>query len=83
MGTRSAIVFLCLQDCLIFGIGVCGPSEKTVKDGWQHNVRCIVDTREDSLFIFTSNAKNKDEVNNIYQCIFESHGGKRLKLKKN
>ena len=83
MEKTDALAFICLHDCLVVGIGVLGPEDASVKDGWQLKIRCIVDNREECSFIFTSKAENKDEGNNIYQCIFESHGGKDLKLSKN
>ena len=83
MGTRDALAFICLHDCLIIGIGVLGPVDASVKDGWQLKVRCIVDNKEENSFTFTSGPDNKDSKNKTYKCIFQTHGGKPLKLSKN
>jgi len=83
MTKPDALAFICLHDCLIIGIGVLGPVDASVKDGWQLKVRCIVDNKEENFFTFTSRPDNKDSESKTYKCIFQTHGGKPLKLSKN
>ncbi len=83
MGKPDALAFICLEDCLVVGFGVLGPEDASVKDGWQLQVRCIVDGKEENSFTFTSKADNKDSESKSYKCIFIAHGGKPLKLSKN
>jgi hypothetical protein len=83
MDKPDALAFICLEDCLVVGFGVLGPVDASVKAGWQLQVRCIVDGKEENSFTFTSNANNKDSESKSYKCIFIAHGGKPLKLSKN
>jgi len=83
MGIPDALAFICLEDCLVVGFGVLGPEDASVKDGWQLIVRCMVDSKEENSFTFTSKADNKDSESKSYKCIFIAHGGKPLKLSKN
>jgi hypothetical protein len=60
MWSPDALSFICQEDCLVVGFGVFGPGDASVKDGWQVKVRCIVDSKEENSFTFTSSANNKD-----------------------
>ena len=78
----NAIGFIFMHDSLVFGIGVFGAKDSSVKDGWQLKLRCIVENKEENSFIVTSKHDNKDSERKKQKCIFRNHGGKLLKLSK-